>query len=554
VHSRRRPARFVVDSSIAVGGDEAITIGKALEGLVHQFADPWSFLRELVQNAIDAGSPEVWVDIEHQPAATGRDGPGLMLVEVGDAGEGMDRQIIDTKLTRLFSSAKEGDFTKIGRFGIGFVSVFAIEPDLVCVDTGRTGEYWRVLFHPDRTFERIVLDHPVEGTTIRIYKQADAATVQAARGRAAEVLEYWCKHARVDIRLDGRPMSRPMALHAHCVVEHEEQGARVLLGLVPERAALRGYYHGGLTLHEEHDDRLPHVAFKIDSRYLEHTLTRDNVIRDENYEKAMSIVARLATTRLVDAVFDELEAGASLPQDMPELEFLRARAAEWIADGIVSRPLLDRPIVPTVGGPPVSLARCRAAAGRGLWMASERSPVTDALESGGALVIRTAAETTLVDLVSSHTQTHLEPVENLCTALPSTESRERARWQPLRAALIELLSTTGTRVSDIELGHLAYPGSPVAGWVAITQRKLGELTRIEDVGRLSGGFLSGRRVVVLNADHPTVTHALDLADHEPELAAYLVLRLFYLRSELDPERDGALATAAAEVRWQRSTS
>ena len=41
------------------------------------------------------------------------------------------REIIETKLTRLFSSQKDGDRTKIGKFGIGFVSVFAIGPDVV---------------------------------------------------------------------------------------------------------------------------------------------------------------------------------------------------------------------------------------------------------------------------------------------------------------------------------------------------------------------------------------------------------------------------------------
>jgi HSP90 family molecular chaperone len=109
------------------------SVGDALEGLVHQFADPWAFLRELIQNAIDAGSGQIEVRIDHDAAK------GTMTIEVVDSGEGMTREIIDTRLTRLFSSAKEGDYTKIGRFGIGFVSVFALDPEVVCVDTGRAG-------------------------------------------------------------------------------------------------------------------------------------------------------------------------------------------------------------------------------------------------------------------------------------------------------------------------------------------------------------------------------------------------------------------------------
>ena len=120
-----------------------LRVDDALDELVNQFADPMSFFRELIQNALDAGSQEVEVTVDYEAGKTDED--GVIVVHVDDFGEGMDRAIIDTKLTRLFSSAKDGDMTKIGKFGIGFVSVFAIEPDAVCVDTSRGGEHWRVL-------------------------------------------------------------------------------------------------------------------------------------------------------------------------------------------------------------------------------------------------------------------------------------------------------------------------------------------------------------------------------------------------------------------------
>src|SRR5690606_1601606 len=146
------------------------------------------------------------------------------------------------RLTRLFSSAKDGDYTKIGRFGIGFVSVFALAPELVCVDTGRNGEFWRVLFKADRSFERIVLDQPTEGTTIRIYKRAEPGEVGSARERARETIGYWCKHARVEIRLDDQPISRPLAIDGHGPIHHREDETELLLAYVERREALRGYY------------------------------------------------------------------------------------------------------------------------------------------------------------------------------------------------------------------------------------------------------------------------------------------------------------------------
>jgi molecular chaperone HtpG len=543
-----------------VSGDDPIDVGEALETLVHQFADRWSFLRELIQNAIDAGSPEIEVRVDWEPPESGSPEPelGLMCVEVIDAGEGMDRQIIDTRLTRLFSSAKDGDYTKIGRFGIGFVSVFAIDPDLVCVDTGRAGEYWRVLFRQDRSFERIVLDLPTEGTTIRIYKRVVEAEAERARALARRSLDYWCKHAKVEIRFEDEVLSRPLELDARCVIEHQEEGTQLLIGYVGERAALRGYYHAGLTLHEEHDDRLPFVAFKIDSRYLEHTLTRDNVIRDDNYDKAMAIVASLAQGRLVEELVASLARAATEGREDAEVEFLRIRLLRVLLSEPKQLPdaVLEATIVPALsrsGEPePLSLAEVRRQIKR-CFVARATSPLTEALRARGDLVLCYPADSALDEIIEHHAKRRPSQVGLLCTATPAS-SIEHERWQPLRAALLELLRAQELEVGDIALGHLAYPQSPVTDRVAITQAKLGEITAVEDIGKLSSGWFSSKRLVVLNADHPTVHHLLELGEAEPELAAYLLLKLFFLRTELGPERDNSLASFAAEARWQRSTS
>ena len=539
-----------------MSADDPIDLGEALETLVHQFSDPWSFLRELIQNAIDADSPEIDVRIDHQD---GHDG-GLMTVEVVDAGVGMDRQIIDTRLTRLFSSAKDGDYTKIGRFGIGFVSVFAIEPDLVCVDTGRTGEYWRVLFRKDRSFERIVLDTPIEGTTIRLFKRASPDEVEHARRRAHEVLEHWCKHARVDIRLDDRPISRPFSLDAHCVIEHDADDTRILLGYVESRAALRGYYHGGLTLHEERDDRLPHVAFKIDSRYLEHTLTRDNVIRDDNYDKAMAIVARLTRTRLVEALVGRLaeltqlaESGGESPD---ELELLRGRLVDVLADEDAPDVVFETPLIPALAGDGrmqlLSLAQVREL-GKRCWAASGLSPVSAALLADGAAVLVYPPRSRLGDAIERACKRRPQHVSSLCTALACT-SVEATRWQPLHDATLALLAKLGISAGSLRLGHVDVPGADESDYVAITQTKFGELTPLTEVGKLSSGWFGGKRIIVVNADHPTVELLLVMAEQEPELAAYLLLELFFLRTELDARRDDNMASFAAEARWQRRTA
>ena len=96
-----------------------------------------------------------------------------------------------------------------GRFGSGFVSGFAIEPDAVVVDTSRDGENWRVLFEGDRTFSRIERPEPVEGTKIRIYKEMTRADFDTFRERSLEIIRFWTRHAAAEIRFDDESIGEP---------------------------------------------------------------------------------------------------------------------------------------------------------------------------------------------------------------------------------------------------------------------------------------------------------------------------------------------------------
>ena len=519
------------------GTPDISSVGEALEGLVHQFSDPWAFLRELIQNSMDAGSEQIDVRIEHDAAL------GMMVIEVADAGEGMTREIIDTKLTRLFSSTKEGDYTKIGRFGIGFVSVFAIDPDVVCVDTGRAGEWWRVVFRRDRSFERIRLSEPVEGTTVRLYRQASAQEVAAARDKARATLEYWCKHVRIELRLDGALMSGALDLEGLCKVEHRQEGTHLVMALVPEAAALRGYYHGGLTLHEEHDEALPHVAFKLDSRFLEHSLTRDNVIRDENYAKAMAIVEEVARTRLVSELRATLERGV-LGLDAGARELLFRGAARHVNRG--EEAWLRAALVPMLGGPPASLASLR---GHKLWRATRMSPVVEKLLADRQRVVACAAGDAVEAFVVAGLGERLADSAGLCTAVAIPEEA-LAGWSALREALAQILKAGGWKMR-VAVGSLDHVDSPVRGRSAISQAKFGELTPLADIDQMASGWLASERVLVLAAEHTVMQHLRVVAEREPELAAYLALKLFFLHGEVGAASDAALATAAAQARWRR---
>lgn len=301
--------------------------------LVTQFSSALDCYRELVQNAIDAGSQsiEVWLEfIEATDASDG--GASTIAIHVDDTGDGMDEAIIDGQLTRLFASSKENDLTKIGKFGIGFVSVFALEPRGVLVRTGRGGEFWEVFFHADRSFSKTRLDTPVEGTQLTLFLEGDDHRYEALVRDSRATLTRWCAHSETEITFEDRSAHRRGAAAAVEVINTPFD----IAGDIPTRVThpgteiavaysadpRYGFYNRGLTLAltaaaedvlGERAGRYRHVAVKLKSRYLEHTLSRETVLRDAHYERAMQLLDAAARGPLRQGLVDALEALAATP-------------------------------------------------------------------------------------------------------------------------------------------------------------------------------------------------------------------------------------------------
>ncbi|HCH64529.1 MAG: hypothetical protein CL927_00205 [Deltaproteobacteria bacterium] len=397
---------------------------EALDNLVHQFARPLDFLRELVQNSIDAGTPRIEVRVRYTPAKAGDTEPGVVAIHVDDWGEGMDEAIIDSQLTRMFSSTKEDDLTKIGKFGIGFTSIFAIQPDAVLLRTGRHGENWELIFHRDRSYDKVRIDTPVDGTKITLLKHMAADRVPAFCAEARWVLSYWCEHSSVPVIFwdnteaeeaaapdmadpfaafedpvtavgpGPEAVSRPLSVDTELFVHHIEDAVEVVCGVTDTPGY--GFYNGGLTLvHtteraslEDWARRLGHLTFKVKYDRLEHTLTRDNVLCDEHWEKAMQVVARAADllrARLIDHIAVVVEQGEDPGPWHARL------AEELVAAGLHGdRPAYsDRVMLVDRRGKALSLAEVEAqedAQGHVL-MACGSGPLAEHLEASGTRLL-----------------------------------------------------------------------------------------------------------------------------------------------------------------------
>ena len=342
---------------------------QAVENLVTQFSSALDFYRELVQNSIDAGSAAIEVWLEY---IAGAEDEGTIAIHVDDFGEGMNEEIIDNQLTKLFSSSKDGDLTKIGKFGIGFVSIFAPGPKAVLLHTGRGGEAWEVCFDADRTFAKTRIDGPVEGTQITLFLAGDRARYRQIVADSKVTLRRWCAHSDVDVSFEDRtdgggpePINAPFAVPGECLITATHEGTEVVLAY--HDAPEYGFYNKGLALTVsrdgpgllgEHAPRLAHIGFKVKSRYLEHTLSRDTVVREGNFLKALQLIVQAADGPLHAALLQGLQdlvkqpmwSIADLGRYQALLNFLAREPIETLTR------CDDRPLLRLVDGQPISLA------------------------------------------------------------------------------------------------------------------------------------------------------------------------------------------------------
>ncbi len=294
-----------------------------LERLVAQFAGPYDFLRELVQNALDAGSDRAEVVLETHTEVGGEADEVVYELRVSDAGRGMDEAVIDGGLTRLFASTKADDRTMAGGYGVGFVSVFAWEPEAVVVHTGRVGEAWELVFYPDRRFEKLRLGEPVEGTTVALLRRGRASERAAIAEAVRDSLWRWCRYCRLELSFEDvasgeapeliqdspAPADSPLTVSE----TQAETTVHVAFAVPPSATLLRR----GLVLAEGGAADLlgpllpglgrttEHLQVWIDSPLLRTTIARDKVVDDAGQRSVLARAAAAVTslrTRLVEAI------------------------------------------------------------------------------------------------------------------------------------------------------------------------------------------------------------------------------------------------------------
>jgi hypothetical protein len=231
-------------------------------------------------------------------------------------------------------------------------------------------------------------------------------------------LSYWCEHSEVPITFDDRrgreaqapvddddpfaafaeatvapaTIQRPLDLPDAVLVErHREPGLELIVGLTEHPRY--GFYNGGLTLlNTANEDALGdlrhglrHLAFKVKSDRLEHTLTRDNVLQDEAW-RACLLSVRATHRRLQASLLARVEAAARDGEPLSAWHEHLAREIDASPDLLAK--VQQSPVLRDVAGQPWSPAAAHQQERRvgALVTGAQLDPLHEALHAMGVRV------------------------------------------------------------------------------------------------------------------------------------------------------------------------
>jgi len=514
-------------------------VAALVDRLVAQFEGPYDFLRELVQNALDAGSDRAEVVLDVHPGEDADPDEVVFELRVADAGAGMDEAVIDGGLTRLFASTKADDRTMAGGFGIGFVSVFAWQPDAMVVQTGRAGQAWELTFYADRRFDKRPLAEPFEGTTVTLLRRGRASERAQIAEAVRDSLWRWCRFCRLELSFedvaggegpeliqDAPPPPGPLS-----TVETQADGAiHVAFAVPPEAVLLRR----GLVLAQgpaaellaalqpPPGPTLEHLQVWADSPHLRTTMARDKVLDDAGRAAVLGKIAR-AIAGLREQLVERTAEAAAEPGPWTRarhdhyayLHAHLAREREHVGARLGERPLLRD----VAGESALSLAQLVALGHPVLWAPVEvegaSAGLLAAARAAGVPVLAADPEDVgwLAPLVEGAGLT-LAELGRCCALVREAGEAVEAETEALRAAVEAGLRRAGAGVSL----QLCAAGDPPRGGLGIELGRGPEGVLVVWTGQAIAAKSWTRAPLWLDAGDPLLRAASKSHPAEPRAA------------------------------------
>lgn len=298
---------------------------RALVEAARYGSDPWVFVRELLQNARDAGARRVVFETLIDE--------GMERLTCRDDGAGMSFAHAERYLFALYASSKEEEETQAGQFGIGFWSVLRFQPTSIVIRSrAAVASPWEVALDgqlEDVHIKRDAFEDLPQGTEIVLERPIEAETL------ADRVLRAARRHGRFLTRRDsGRGEARELEV----VVDGQRINESFHLPAPSAQFEGRGF-RGVVALGNEPQVELfAHGLFVRSAKSLEELLDGDRRRRDgESAEDALAELPSLAPHVLLDSNELELLLARSDARQNRHLSKLVRRAEKELARLVESK-------------------------------------------------------------------------------------------------------------------------------------------------------------------------------------------------------------------------
>lgn len=332
----------------------SVDIAGLLAALTEQFPEPLLCVRELVQNAADAGAQRIEADVAYDESRS------LLRLSVKDDGRGMNDAEVDGYLTIGFSDKDPG--RDRGRFGVGKLSPYALGISRMVVETCDGQTTHRITFNKDGSGTIARLEPRPRGTVVRVYKSCPREEAEQLAERTFQLVRDTCGSLPIPLFVNGTQVNRDVALSTIYAFPFNSPAGKGVLGLAAE--AIHVLMGGGIVLETGSAILGTEVSFILDSPRLAPTLSRNAVRRDQAFDELLrsaraqmpfftAHVARQLRVRTQRLRSEGLPVERGLdPNDRAALEWLRSLLVEpeTPPDSVVR----DAPVLETADGGLVS--------------------------------------------------------------------------------------------------------------------------------------------------------------------------------------------------------
>ncbi|MEE2902404.1 MAG: ATP-binding protein [Myxococcota bacterium] len=343
-------------SEIVSGQKFSVDISGLLEALTEQFPEPLLCVRELIQNAADAGAQKITVDVAY-------DGDRQLLrLSVTDDGRGMSSSDIEAYLTIGFSD-KNKDIHR-GRFGIGKLSPYALGIVRMVVETCDGHFARRITFSSDGSGAIREIAPRARGTVVRVYKRCEREVAEDLATRTTQLVSTQCGSLSIPLYVNGINVNRDIGLPTNYSLRFNSPVCSGELGIQSE--PIRLLMGGSIVLESGAPILGPSISYVLDSSRLSPTLSRNAVRRDNEFEtllrEAQSQLPALTeqvAKQLADNVTELRTKGKSIER---ELSLTDRAALEWLRGQLLDpeneaplQSIKQAPVLETADGNLVSL-------------------------------------------------------------------------------------------------------------------------------------------------------------------------------------------------------